>query len=406
MNIFDPKTFSADWEIMVMDRLERAVDTGKLMGFAGQLKRKLDLPVHVDWNSLEFGLGVNHSLDEVWTNIQLLTDNTTQLLAEYELQLFPAGSTPMEPMFHSAHVHVGTIHDEVSAIYLENQLFGVVPAFAALAANSPSVHRHRDEFKSHRVQYMAHHCTVPNSIRDPETSQSTWGTDICPKIYNLPTIEVRIGDCASSRRFMAEYCSFVAAYVHCMATKLQPGFKPNRQQYREGLLNRWAAAKYGMQATFIIDGQERTAADVLQQMLYECEAQLADLGATISDLGLINAMITKRTCQADMFMELGSRYPELYQYNSVYSKIARHWEAFDQYLESASPKEAVVAVNEETVLEEHLALVGEDTHFYRLRDVMHLSGPDTEEVIQRLIANGMIDRVVTSSRGPRLNRTS
>ncbi len=113
----------------------------------------------------------------------------------------------------------------------------------------------------------------------------------------------------------------------------------------------------------------------------------------------------RRWAEADMAAELSRRYSEIYQFNSVYSKIARHWEAFDNYLESASPKDPVTAVDEDTVLEEHLALVGNDTHFYRLREAMHLSGPDTEEIIQQLIAEGLISRVVSEARGPLLTRT-
>jgi hypothetical protein len=66
MNLFDPRTFSTDWEVMVVDKLERCVESEKLMGFAGILNREFDLPIHDDWNTLEFALGINSSFDQLW----------------------------------------------------------------------------------------------------------------------------------------------------------------------------------------------------------------------------------------------------------------------------------------------------------------------------------------------------
>jgi len=61
MNIFEPKTFSTDWEIPLVDSLERIVPMEKIRGFAGAIGRECDHPVHFDYNALEFGMGVNRS---------------------------------------------------------------------------------------------------------------------------------------------------------------------------------------------------------------------------------------------------------------------------------------------------------------------------------------------------------
>jgi len=50
MNLFHPRTFSTDWEVMVVDKLDRCVGTEKLQAFAGFLSREYDLPINVDWD--------------------------------------------------------------------------------------------------------------------------------------------------------------------------------------------------------------------------------------------------------------------------------------------------------------------------------------------------------------------
>ena len=59
MNLFEPRTFSTDWEIMLVDSVDRLVPTEKIHGFAGALRQECDHPVHVDINALEFGMGIN-----------------------------------------------------------------------------------------------------------------------------------------------------------------------------------------------------------------------------------------------------------------------------------------------------------------------------------------------------------
>ena len=93
MNLFHPRTLSTDWEIMVIDRLERCVDTSKLRGFAGLLRRECGVPVQIDWNALEFALGINSSFEQLWNRIRNATDRAAQALREFDLDLFPAGAS-------------------------------------------------------------------------------------------------------------------------------------------------------------------------------------------------------------------------------------------------------------------------------------------------------------------------
>lgn len=404
-DLFDPRTFSTDWEVMVTDKLLRSVQTEKLFGFAGALQSEFDLPIKIDWNTIEFALGVNTSLSQIWERIRRVTDRAGQLVREFDCDLFPAGSHPLDEMFNASHVHVGTVHDESAAIRLENEMMPIVPAFAALAANSPVARRQVGGFKSWRVREQAHGCTRPVSFREPALAQYVWGTDVGPKFESAPTVEVRITDCASSRRLLAEMATFVAAYLHHRGTRMAERHEPPApEDYKNALTNRWAAARWGMQATFRWNGAARPVAEILDAMLDECADALSLLGARRSDLTLINAMIEKRVCQADLVIELAARYPDPYLLTSAYSKLMRHWTVFDEYVERAPTLEPAPPPDAEAILGEHLAVIGEGSHLYRSRDAMHYPPPAADALLEEMIERGLIRREVTANRGTLLSR--
>lgn len=405
MSVFEPRTFSTDWEVMVVDRLQRCIETRKCDAFAGVLHAELDLPIHTDWKTIEFALGVNRSFGQFRDRAVRATDRAAELLREYDLDLFPAGGHPVEPMFNASHVHVGSLGDEARGIHLESRLMRYVPALAALAANSPFSHQRRGEFKSYRVRDLADGCTRPVSVRDPHFSQGTWGGDASPKLFCAPTMEVRVIDCASSRRLLAEMATFVAAFLHQQGEDASPA-PPTRDEYRDALTNRWAAAKYGMAATFHWDGRQRPVADVLDQMLDDCRDALARLDAKRADLELIETMVRKRICQADFALELARRYEDPYLLASAYAKVVRHWEAFDQYAARAPALAPVPAVDEGAVLQAHLRCVGEGTPCYRLRNAMYYPAPVADEILDRMVREGLVRQEVTPERGVLLHRTT
>ncbi|HEY3416418.1 MAG TPA: glutamate-cysteine ligase family protein [Armatimonadota bacterium] len=404
MNTFHPRTFSTDWELLVIDKFNRFVGMDKLMGLAGALRAETGLLIQIDWNSLEFALGVNSSLAQFQQRARQVTDLATQFLREFDLDLFPCGSHPVEMMYNSAHFHVGTLLDETAGIYVQNRLMKYVPAFAALAANSPAASGMRDDFKSYRVRNQARGCTRPATARDPYLAQLTWGDDAGPKVYGVPTLEVRITDCASSRRLLAEMATFVAAFVQSRGEEVAE-YLPDHDEYRQFLINRWSAAKYGLQATFHWNGGVRPVVDVLREMLDACTEELAELGATPADLPLLHQMLEKRTCQADFGLSLMARYSEAFALASAYGKRLRDWDAFDEYLQTAPVLDPVDAPDEAAVLAEHARLIGECTHFYRTREAMFFPPPMADKVLERLVASGLIRRDLTP-RGWMLSRTA
>ena len=405
MNVFHPRTFSTDWEVMVLDRLLRAVDTQKCDAFAGALRSELDLPIHIDWNTIEFGLGINHSMREFWENIQRATSRASELVQSFDLDLLPAAAHPAGQMFNASHIHVGTIVDEVSGIYLENQMMRYVPAFAALAANAPYANGRRGAFKSYRVRHQAHGCTRPGAVRDPHFSQTTWGGDASPKVFGAPTMEVRIIDAASSRRLLAEMGTFIAAYLHYQGERVSTE-RPSHETYRDHLTNRWLAARDGLQATFLWEGEQRPVVAILDEMLDDCRGALEQLGARRSDLCLIEQMLKKRVCQADFALTLSARYADPHELTSALAKLIRHWDVFDEYLDRAEPLEPLPAIDRDGIVNTHLKHVGEGTHFYRIRDVMYYPQPYADEIIKEMLRRNLVRKEITETRGVVLHRTA
>ena len=403
MNVFDPRTFSTDWEHIVVDRLDRCVDTRRLLGFAGVLFTELELPIIVDKESLEFPLGINVSFDQLWDRIRRTTDRACELLRAHDLDLYPAAAHPQEKIYNSAHVHVGTILDETAGLRLENHLLRYAPAFAALAANAPVAHGMYLEFKSYRVRDHALENIKPGMIRDPRTSQRIWGDDLGPKLNMTPTFEVRIIDCASSRRLLAELAVFTAAFIHSRGEEIDEEL-PGPEQYREYLGNRWTAARDGMQATFRWNGKPRPVAEVLDEMLDGCEAELAVLGASRARLPIINGMVRKRVCQADMVIPLARRYPDPYLLANAYGKMLRHWEWFEEFLNGAPPLEPRLMLSDDDILAEHLKQIGEGTHLYQTRETMSFPPPAADAVRARLAAAGLVAEEFTLERGLTLSR--
>lgn len=405
MNAFSPRTFSTDWELSLLTRNLRIAENRVIGGIAGQLSAETGLPIHMDTNSVELGLGVNNSLAKVWKRIEDVTNRASSLAAAYECDVFPVASSPVEGFFNASHVHVGTLHDEAVGVRLERALMRYTPVFAALGANSPLWNFQPLRYKSYRVLRFAHYCTNPTEPRDPFTAQAAWGGDASPKLFGVPTLEVRIIDCASSRRMLAELSTFVAAYVQMLASR-EIDDSVDEASYMEYLNNRWLAARYGMQATFSWQGTPRPVAEIAGEMLDECGEALADLDTSRHDLGIIEQMVQKRICQADLALDIARRYDEPYCLLAAYAKRLRDWNAFEEYLASAPVLEPAPALTRADVLDEHESQIGSGTHFYVSRFAMSYPGPQADAVISELVESRRIVREVTPDGGIILSRST
>jgi hypothetical protein len=217
-------------------------------------------------------------------------------------------------------------------------------------------------------------------------------------------MEVRITDCASSRRLLAEMTTFIAAFLHMRGTKVHQAEPISPGDYRDYLTNRWAAARWGLQATFCWNGQTKPVAEILDEMLDECSEALRVLETQRDEFSVINAMLQKRVCQADFVMQLAERYPEDHALTSAYSKMVRHWNVFEEYLEKATPLEPIGAPDDDAIQQAHLDEIGEGTHFYRSREVLFYPPPVADELVEKLIEKGVLAREISSRRGTVLHR--
>jgi len=403
MRLFQPATFSTDWEIMIFDRQDRVVPTDKIMGLAGLLSREMGLPIQIDDNTLECAMGINSSYEQLRDRIIRVTDRAADLFGLYDLGLCPAASHPIEGLFNASHIHVGTVTDEVQAIRLENQLIPYVPVFAALAANSPLAGSRRGEYKSYRVRHWAHHCTFPASVRDPALSQERWGLDAGPKLRGASTVEVRITDAATSRQFLAELVTFVAAVLHTLGSQPAPPL-PTAAEYQDAMVNRWVAARDGLQATLRWQGKLLPVTDIIEEMMDNAREALAGIGAKRSDLTTIESMLRKRVCQADFARDLAGRYSDDYMLASVYTKVMRHWDSFERFLETATPLDPIAPPDDEEILTIHRDQIGEASPLYVTRDTMGLPASAADALLGELIERGWVRRNEDPNRGTLLTR--
>ena len=125
--------------------------------------------------------------------------------------------------------------------------------------------------------------------------------------------------------------------------------------------------------------------------------------ASRKDLTLLETMIEKRRCQADLVLDLGERYPDPYCLASVHSKLVRDWEVFDNYVASSAPLDPVPAPNRETIRNEHLSAVGEGNHFYNLRNAMYYPPAQVDAMIESMARDELV-HIENTCRGMLLSR--
>ena len=402
MTTFSPRTFSAEWEIMLLDRLERLAGWEVCDVMASSVRDEFGLPVsHEGGDRLEFRFGVNRCLDEMWQRVHRVTDRAREIAANWDLDLLLVGVHPLVFQINGTHVHVGTVNEEAPALEVKHRALRYMPAFGALAANSPICAARAGTRKSHRL--VGFDAGPPMTVRDIYLSQPTWEEEAAPRLTAAPTVEVRVMDTATSRRLFAEIAVFVAAFVHYCAES-EGHYECTPDEYRDALTNHWAAARDGMQATFHWDGKLRPVAHVLEEMLDESRDALAKLGAVPSDLRLVKTCIAKRVCQADAFLGLIERYHDPFTLASAYAKLCRSWEYVDEFLEQSPAIEPRPAPDRRTVLDEHLAFIGEGTTLSEVRNAMHYPEPHVREIVQELEDEGTIRQEFTVESGLLLHR--
>ena len=166
------------------------------------------------------------------------------------------------------------------------------------------------------------------------------------------------------------------------------------------LVNRWAAAKYGMQATLFWEGRERPVAEILEELLDYCEPALAALGAARSDLSPLDVLARKRLCQADYVRELAARYPDPHCLTAVMKTLySDGGSPIDEYMDSASPLDPVPAVDSEKVLTAHLGSIGEMSRPQHLYHIMYMPSAPRDRMLDEMVRRGLLEKETADDRG-------
>ncbi len=330
---FEPLTVGYDWEMAVLTETGENVKEKDVERIADEVRMRL--PWADPGTDLEL---IESRIGSVKTFAELLEKSTrfdTELrreLAKKNWMLLRAGARPFEREPVGAHIHIGTVKDWRAAMRVQNGMVLYVAPLAALMANSPIYRRRSGEYKSYRVASFAEWCSAPQAIVPPGLSQPEWGSDVCVKLAWGPTVELRVGDGVSSTRLMCELVALVAGMMYHVAEH-EPDREFSEKEYESLMINRWRAAKYGLQAVLTWNGEEVPVQTLLTRMVDMAQDGLRLLEVSKSDLRIVRTMIRKRQTQADFQLALFAKENgDAHRYTRTLANIQRDPEAFEKYL--------------------------------------------------------------------------
>jgi gamma-glutamyl:cysteine ligase YbdK (ATP-grasp superfamily) len=332
----EPLTIGYDWEMAVLNKTGENVTEEDVTWVSDELRRRLPWgQPGTDLELVESRIGGLRSFGELLAKSQRFDHELVRTLRKREWALLRSGTRPFEREPVGAHIHVGTVRDWTAAIQIQNAMARYVAPLVALMANSPIYRGRTGEYKSYRVASFAEWCSSPQAIVEPSFAQVTWGSDVCTKLAWGSTVELRVGDGVSSTRLMCEVVALVAGLMYHVAEK-DAGRRLSGEDYEAIMINRWRAAKSGLQAVLTWEGGQVPAQTVLTSMVGLAEDGMKQLGASPSDLRLVRAMLRKRQTQADFQLavfEKERRDP--HRLTRTMANIQRDPSAFEKYLRSA-----------------------------------------------------------------------
>jgi gamma-glutamyl:cysteine ligase YbdK (ATP-grasp superfamily) len=338
----DPLTVGYDWEMAVLRRTGENVAEEDVAWLADELRRRLPWSqTGTDLELIESRIGALRSFGDLLDRSERFEDELRRVLKEKEWVLLRAGTRPFEREPVGAHIHVGTIRDWTAAIRIQNAMARYVPPLAALMANSPIYRRRTGEYKSYRVASYAEWCSRPQAIVDPSFSQPDWGGDVCTKLAIGSTVELRVGDGVSSTRLMCEVVALVAGLM-CHVAEHELDAPLSEDDYDTVMVNRWRAAKHGLQAILTWGGREVPVQTVLTSMVDLAEDGMKLLGASRGDLRIVRTMIRKRQTQADFQLAVFAKERgDAHRMTRTMANIQRDRSAFEKYLRRAPTLDVV-----------------------------------------------------------------
>jgi len=388
--IFRPLTVGYDWEMAVLQETMESAGEKEIVRLANELRTLLPWSrVGIDLDLLEARLGIIRDWQELLDKNRSFFREAKKLAGRKNYLIFPLGARPTEQMPIGSHIHVGSVYDYPAAVVLANQMTKYVPCFVALMCNSPLSRFEVGEYKSYRVAHDAEWCSSPQPLHHPRFARPSWGEDTSVKIPFKPTIELRCGDSTSDPRLMCECTVLAAGVMYGLSHNLKVNsFECDPDEFFWNSVNRWRAAKYGLQATFHWDGGEKPVTEILKEMLNLAAEGLNLLGAEIKDLTTIAKMIEKRQTQADFILTLYELDKDPHRLLRTIATIFQDEEAFGKYLDMAPILPPVAPMD---IRDHILSKIAIGSRIGELSFFSPLAPWDLDRVLEELERDGLIE---------------
>lgn len=334
-NPFHPLTVGYDWEMAVLkDTTESAGET-EIKKIANEIRRQIPWTrAGMDIDLLEVRMEIIADWHEFKEKNRMLIDCARKISKRKGFIILPIGARPTEQMPIGSHIHIGTIADFTDATRIANAMIKYVPCFVALACNSPFSRFDMGEFKSYRIIYNAEWCSFPNEMRIPRLARGGWGEDVQVRLPRKPTIEIRCLDSASDINLMEEYVVLLAGLFYGVGKRAK-SMKEEKDIMKWQSINRFRAAKDGLQAIFHWNGEEKPVTEIFSEIFFIAQEGLEAFGASLDDLEIIQKMLKKKQTQSDFlltFIELDRDPPSLLR---IISNVLSKGDAFKVYLKKA-----------------------------------------------------------------------
>jgi len=289
-------TAGIDWEVLVNDsKTGCSPGNKKIERLIAEIQtRTPDLEIGEDLELVELRIGVVNSYQELLDRSTRAFEVSRKTAEDQGLVLMPIGYREADMNPAGGHVHAGSIADFRTAVELHNKAIPFVPALIALASSSPSLDR---SYMSLRLKGNAGNCSSPVTGMSAEETLPRWGSDVCIKYPYKPTLELRAADSQPTPLLNAEIASLYIGLIARLSRLDKPVFKPDLIQYG---LNRINACRNGMRATFIIEGEEITASEMIIEYVIPLAVEgLSYFGTPHGPFELAENMAKKRISVAD-----------------------------------------------------------------------------------------------------------
>lgn len=384
----EPLTVGYDWEMAILGETGENVREKDVARLSEELRGRIPwAQPGTDLELLESRIGCLGSFQDLLDKSERFDRELRDKLDARGWSLLRSGTRPFEREPAGAHIHVGTFGRWEDAMRVQNGMARYVAPLAALMANSPVYRGRTGHYKSYRVASFAELCSMPQQLVAPEFSQPSWGGDVCTKLAVGSTVELRVGDSAACTRFMCEAVALTAGLMWHVA-ELEREDPITRDAYDEAMVNRWRAARHGLQAVFSYDGHDVAADELLTVMVGLAEDGMRVLGISGRDLKVCRAMIARRQTQADFQLAvLEAERGDVHRLTRTMANIQRDPLAFEKYLRRA-PVLPVVAPGDP--VDDLLAFVGKETPYSALVRATPLSPAGLDAILTDLVEGGLI----------------